>query len=99
MSQEAEYLEEEEDEADNNSLVRNFILLALVLAFNKKKNQSRFINRLNFEGYSRRRRSLLRESLPPPSEAPWEHVYQCKEDGAMITVTGFDHKTFQYLLE
>ncbi len=38
-------------------------------------------------------------ALPLPSEAPWSRVFNCGDDGALITVTGFDHPTFQLMLE
>ena len=34
-----------------------------------------------------------------PSESPWQKLYSSGDDGALITVTGFDHSSFQYILQ
>jgi DDE superfamily endonuclease len=49
----------------------------------------------------RRNRSgkLRRESLPNPNHSPFMCAYNSKQDDALIAITGFDHGTFQKLLD
>ena len=54
---------------------------------------------LTKEGRKRRERSLPRNALPNPIQAPWETVFQSNDDSALITVTGMDHEAFGELLQ
>ena len=84
------------DAADDNARRRRRLLLMLMIS---KKKKIKFRDLLNEEGRRRRDRNLPLSVLPEPSVAPWACVYNCKDDGALITVTGFDHSTFQWLLD
>ena len=59
----------------------------------------KFYHLLNEEGRRRRCRNIPRNSLTNPSVSAWEALYQSGDDGALITVTGFDHDTFAFLLQ
>ena len=64
----------------------------------RKAKQNTYRNSLNAEGRHRRDRNIPRNSLAPPSHAAWRYLYDSGDDGALITVTGFDHATFSYIL-
>ena len=57
-----------------------------------------FMKKLDEEGRRRRQRNLPRKSLLDPKDSPWAKVYESGDDSALITVTGFDHATFQFML-
>ena len=56
------------------------------------------MKKLDEEGRRRRQRNLPRKSLLDPKDSPWAKVYESGDDSALITVTGFDHATFQFML-
>jgi hypothetical protein len=47
----------------------------------------------------RRYRCIPRQSLHNPINCAWRQLYKSKNDGALITLTGFDFKTFNWLSE
>lgn len=57
-----------------------------------------FRDLMDLEGRRRRDRNLPRCALPAPKESPWQHCFDSRDDGALITVTGFDHSAFNELL-
>ena len=73
---------------------RRFIIAALLM-----RKKMKFYHRLNEEGCRRRCRNIPRNSLNMPSNSAWEALYQSGDDGALITVTGFDHPTFAFILQ
>ena len=82
---------------DNNLLSsrrRKYLILALML-----KRKQLFRNKLNEEGRKRRCRNIPRNSLTPPTKSAWHTLYSSGDDGALITVTGFDHATFKHILD
>lgn len=88
-----------EDATDNVQRCRCHFLFLLLLIKKKKRSANTFRNRLNEEGRKRRNRGLPRGALCEPDKAPWHKLYSAGDDGALITVTGFDHATFEYLHE
>ena len=75
---------------------RAFLLLTSSI---NAKGTVLFRHRLNAEGRRRRDRQIPRPALPDPNESPWSILYSSNDDGALITVTGFDHKTFKHMLQ
>jgi hypothetical protein len=69
--------------------------MLLYIARRRRRERNSFRNKLSAEGRRRRQRSLPRPSLLPPSESAWEKLYGSKNEQAMITVTGFDHRAFK----
>ena len=63
-----------------------------------KQKKHYYRKQLNSEGRQRRDRNLIRASLKSPDESTWLKVFASGDDGALITVTGYDHETFQYML-
>jgi hypothetical protein len=73
-----------------------------VLLLLQDDNNSRFDlfrDKLSLEGRRRRFRQIPRPALPDPENSPWAILYKSGDDGALITVTGFDHDTFQHMLD
>ena len=64
----------------------------------RKRKRIPFKARLNAEGRRRRSRSICRAALLSPSKSPWQKLYKIKDDAALITVTGFDHRAFAEIL-
>jgi DDE superfamily endonuclease len=64
----------------------------------QRKKSIKFSNLLTNSGRWRRDRKLPRLALPNPIESPWQKVFDSKDDGSLITVTGFDFNAFNVLL-
>ena len=78
----------------NKRRMKYLLILAIV------KRQSRrdtFRNKLKQEGRQRRDRNLIRDALHDPEESTWQCCYSSGDDGVLITITGFDHETFQFI--
>ena len=73
---------------------RKYLLLALLL-----KRKQRFRSKLDEDGRKRRDRNIPRAALNSPQTSAWQTLYNSGDDGALITVTGFDHNTFKDLLQ
>ena len=73
--------------------------LLLLLMSNTDSTLPLFRHKLNKEGLDRRSRNLKRKTLLDPANAPWAKLYNSRDDAALITVTGFDHATFQHILD
>jgi len=55
---------------------------------------------LTEEGRRRRDRCIPRAALVPPRLSPWQKLYSSgNNQQALITVTGFDHEAFSFLLD
>ena len=91
-----EWNDEDEDRhwKSHDARLRSIILILLV-ALDSRSFRSCLVK----EGRERRRRALNREVLLHPSLFPWTKLYMSRTDGSLITITGFDHSTFQYILE
>lgn len=63
-------------------------LLLLLVCLLLKKRQS-----------IRNRHYLTREALLPPDQSPWRHVWNSRDDRAMLNTTGLTWEAFQKLLE
>ena len=87
--------EEEEEEIQAKRRRRRRLFVILALAKTKQKNNS-FLNTMNIEGRRRRNRNIVRDSLLQPENSPWQRCYESGHDGSLITITGFDHETFEY---
>ena len=85
--------EEEEDEVVNTNSRRMLFLLAVL-----KKKKQKFREKLDEEGRKRRDRNIPRTALNSPTNSAWQKLYESGDDGALITVTGYDHTTFQFIL-
>jgi len=60
--------------------------------------QKAFYRALTAEEKQRRQRRIPRASLHTPRQCAWRYLYYSYNDQALITVTGLDHATFEYLL-
>ena len=69
------------------------------ISSSRRKRRETFSNTLNEDGRRRRDRNIPRIVLPPPKHAAWKYLYDSGDDGALITVTGFDHATFSFISE
>ncbi len=58
---------------------------------------ARFIDNLDEEGRSRRVRQNPQVALVDPNVSPWVKVYTSGSEAAMITFTGLDYPTFNFL--
>lgn len=77
------------------------LFMAYVATTNDDGDGVSFRDGLSSEGRQRRDRRLPRPSLLHPHEdtTPWMRLYSSKNDAALITVTGFDCATFDFLLQ
>ncbi|CAB9511759.1 unknown protein [Seminavis robusta] len=73
---------------------RNFLLLYLL-----DIQDLRFRELLDDEGRLRRDRRIPRIALLSPTDSPWAKLYASGNNQALITTTGFDHKSFRTLVE
>ena len=87
------------DDAEDERKRRRVRLIILLIVLLSLEEQRSFRSSLIKEGRNRRRRSLNREVLLHPSLSPWMKLYSSGTDGSLITITGFDHPTFQYILD
>jgi len=87
------------DDAEDKRKRRRVRLIILLIVLLSLEEQRSFRSSLIKEGRNRRRRSLNRKVLLHPSLSPWMKLYSSGTDGSLITITGFDHPTFQYILD
>ena len=73
---------------------RRLLLLAMII-FESQTNPT-FRHFLNAEGRQRRDRNLIRAALHDPTNSTWQKCFHSGDDGVLITITGFDHETFNY---
>ena len=72
---------------------------------NKKKKElhsryaKRFFRQLSLYERQRRRRKIPRCCLQLPSQSAWRTLYESVDDQGLITLTGFDHMSFHWLLQ
>jgi hypothetical protein len=92
-------MEEEEYVNANRRRRRRLLLVVMFIGSLKKKREERFRDLLSPEGRQRRDRNIPRNALLVPHESPWQKMFRSGDDGACITVTGFDFKTFHSMLE
>ena len=74
-----------------------FLLLLLSNSVQCLNAPARFIDTLDEEGRSRRIRRIPRIALVDPNLSPWVKVYTSGSETAMITFTGLDYPTFNFL--
>ncbi len=67
-----------------------------IILFNNNNNTS-FKSLLSIEQRRRRDRRIPRIALVDPSESAWVKLYCSGSDSAMITLTGLDYPSFNYL--
>ena len=70
----------------------------MLLLLNQKPKSYYYRKLLNEEGRQRRDRNLIRAALHDPQNSTWEKCFSSGDDGVLITVTGFDHATFNFML-
>lgn len=89
-----------ERESDDEASSTTFLLCSALMQLQEEEQKSaRFKACLSLEGSHRRDRRIPREALVDPTYSAWEKLYQSRNDQALITVTGFDHRAFAMLLE
>jgi hypothetical protein len=74
--------------------VRKAKYILLYLAWRDRNKKKTFGQRLSKEGRRRRQRNIPRIALLAPNDSAWQKLFDSKDDGALITVTGFDHRAF-----
>ena len=76
-------------------------LLLLLLIRQKRRRQSlqTFKTHLSLEGRRRRDRRIRRRALQNPSVSTFSSVLGSSCDQSLITLTGFDNRSFHYLLQ
>jgi hypothetical protein len=67
--------------------------------FVHSRNRKVFYNNLSYWDKSRRRNRIPRIALLPPSQSAWRKIFDSRSDQALITMTGFDFETFEWLNE
>ena len=79
--------------------IRKWVLLSILLdgLQEERKPKRKFRDKLTLEGRRRRDRKIPRHALLLPKDSPWEVLFNSKDEGSLITVTGFDHNTFGYI--
>jgi hypothetical protein len=58
---------------------------------------SAFSNGLTLHSRRFRQGKIRRGALLPPHRAPFMHLFNSKQDDALVTVCGFDHRAFECL--
>jgi DDE superfamily endonuclease len=76
---------------------RIYIMAYLMYVHNNDDDQS-FRAMLTDVDRCIRDRRIPRIALLDPQASPWEHLYSSKNNQALITLTGFDHKSFAELV-
>ena len=80
-----------------------YITFAIIMRMNqeakgkKKERNARFKARLSLEELRRRDRRIPRVALALPGDSPFERLFNSGSDQALITVTGFCHRSFALL--
>ena len=73
-------------------------MLGLLLLDKKRfvhsRNKKAFYRTLNFLQCQRRQRKIPTTALLDPHLSPWRRLYLSGHDGAMMTLTGLDHRSF-----
>jgi DDE superfamily endonuclease len=85
----------DDDDEEQHRRRRKWLLLVHLQG---RKKEVKFKNSLTASGRRRRDRNLPRLALPKPTESPWQKVFESKDDGSLITVTGFDFNAFNMIL-
>jgi DDE superfamily endonuclease len=90
-----------DDEANNRNQQRRHFIMAMVALCDAARDgePERFHDLLSQEARRRRDRRIPRIALLHPSASPWARVLEHGTDQAMITLTGFDHASFNALHE
>ena len=78
---------------------RNARRLLLLAALEDEESRRRFRDYITLEALRRRDRRLPRRALHYPQSSPWMKLFSSNNDQSLITVTGFDHRSFNLLLE
>lgn len=63
------------------------------------KPRTPFQRRLDAEARRRRDRRIVRAALVSPSTSPFMKLFSSGDEQSLITLTGFDHASFAYILE
>jgi len=87
-----------DDDGTEQKRRRRARIRAIILVCISLESSRSFRSLLEMEGRHRRRRALNREVLLHPELSPWRKLYSSGTDGSLITITGFDHLTFEYIL-
>ena len=74
--------------------------IMLYLAYHSRcDREALFQDLLTLEGMHRRDRRLPRCALVNPQSSPWMKLFSSGNDQALITISGFDHRSFNFLLQ
>lgn len=72
--------------------------LLLTLSLRHREKKHKFQHRLIAEGRRRRDKRIPRIALQLPYLSAWAKLYGSGSDQALISLTGFDHRSFRYIL-
>lgn len=73
-------------------------IIPIIPLFSLQKNPTRSKSRLTAEGWKRRDLLIPRCALLQPSMSPFQVLYGGRNDQDPITLTGFSHVSFRYML-
>ena len=98
-----ESFEQDNDDDDDDELFELFFLIQATLMpqnqqYTHSRNRKAFHNSLSTVEKQLRDRRIPRISLHDPSASAWRQLYLSRNDQALVTLTGFDHRTFAWLL-
>ena len=85
-----------DSDSDEDDTMHNATIVALMELQSAQSFRSGCLSK---EGRQRKQRSIPRCALLDPTAAPWHKLYNSKNNQALITVTGFDHTSFHYMLQ
>ena len=89
-------IEDEDDDEEEDIL---FFGIVMGILREVESGMSWKMRYLTYEGRQRRDRRIPRVALVDPKQSPWQKLYSSGNNQALVTVTGFDHEAFAFLLE
>ena len=103
MQREREELERQRDNADDDDFFEEIVLLFMIAQLQNEElihsRYRKFFHRSLSRAMRRLRdRRIPRISLHHPSESSWRQLYGSRNDQALVTLTGFDYRSFNWLL-
>jgi hypothetical protein len=72
-------------------------LLLLSIPKDQLKSSPSFQEMLSLESLRLRQGKIRRAALLPPSQSPFSHLFNSGQEDALVTLCGFDHRSFSTL--
>jgi hypothetical protein len=80
-----------------NFIMSDEELLLLSILADQLKSSPSFQETVSLESLRLRQGKIRRRALLPPSQSPLSHLFNSGQDDALVTLCGFDHRTFSTL--